>query len=134
MLTAQGRKVKSIEEAEAYIRHFMEETLYRPTEGSYGKSYDFDLFLPYMMDWILSVPQEKEDEFTPTHDLERIYMEAGWRLCQKGFLRPGPRTTGGEGVGGDYGKGYSLTMEGRKWLTEFHEQKSAEKREAEAAG
>jgi len=86
----------------------------------YGKTYDFDVFLPYMMDWVLNVPHSKDEDesFAPTHDLELLYMDAAWDLVRKGLLRPGPRATNSEGVGGDYGKGYSLTQEGRAWIAE----------------
>ncbi len=120
MLAMNGRKVKSIEEGEQFIREFMRETLGNPSESGYGKNYDFDLYLPWMMDWVLNVPQNKDDEdMTATHVLEVLFMDAGWSLCQKGILRPGPRSTGGESIGGALGKGYSLTPKGREWLNEI---------------
>ena len=117
MFHTNARKVREIESAEAFIREFMYETLNNPSEGSYGKSYDFDLYLPWMMDWVLNVPQPKEDmDFTPTHELEIMFMDASWSLCQQGLMRPGPRSTNGESPGGAYGKGFALTPKGRKWL------------------
>lgn len=127
MLQANGRKVRTIEEAKDFIRVFMDETLNHRTDVAFGKSYDFDLFLPWMMDWVLNLPHSHDDlDLTPTHELEVLYMDAAWVLCQEGLLRPGPRTTGGEGTGGDYGKGYSLTPKGKDWLVEFSQGRAAQ--------
>jgi hypothetical protein len=120
MIHGNGRKVVSVQDGKLFIRAFLDEILNHRTDVGFGKSYDFDLYLPWMMDWVLNVPGDKEDqEVTPTHDLEIIYMDAAWELCQEGLLRPGPRSTSGEGTGGAYGKGYSLTPKGRDWIAEF---------------
>jgi hypothetical protein len=119
MDTPRGRKAKSTEDAKTFIRAFMDHTLNNTLETGYGKSYDFDLFLPWMMDWVLNVPAKEDDGFTPTDELEVLYMDAAWELVQEGVLRPGPRGTNGEGTGGEYGKGYAMTPKGRQWLKEF---------------
>ena len=116
--SVNGRRAKDFDEASAFIKDFLRHTLEETSESGYGKSYDFDLYLPWMMDWILNVPHEKEEEFTPTHELETLYMEVGWELVMQGFLRPGPRGTNGEVPGGSYGKGFSLTGKGWKWVRE----------------
>jgi hypothetical protein len=119
METTHGRKAKSVQDAQAFILEFMNETLNNPSESGYGKSYDFDLFLPWMMSWILNVPQKDDQDITPTDDLEVLYMDAAWDLVMKGILRPGTRGTGGEGTGGEYAKGYSMTPKGKEWLAEY---------------
>jgi hypothetical protein len=111
-----GRKVSDVQGAIGFIKEFLVHTLSGELETGYGKSYDFDLYLPYVMDWVLNVPQTEQEGFSPTHELEILYMEAGWEMVLEGLLRPGPRSTNGEVPGGSYGKGYSLTNKGWKWL------------------
>jgi|GEM_PF-5670681 len=129
-----GRKVTDAEGAIRFIKEFMRVTLDESMEHGYGKSYDFDLYLPWMMDWVLNVPQENQEGFTSTHDLELIYMEAAWEMTIRGLLRPGPRSTNGEAPGGSYGKGYALTQKGWKWLKSEGDAQSKETPAPQAEG
>jgi hypothetical protein len=117
-----GRTVKTVDEAEAFIWEFMQVTLSNPEESGYGKSYDFDLYLPWLMDWVLNRPHDPNAIMTPTDELELLYMEAGWSLVMKGLMRPGSRDSGGEIPGGAYGKGYAMTFKGR----DFYKRKMRE--------
>jgi hypothetical protein len=126
MLSSEGRKVKTMHDAENFIRKFMNETLFHRNTEVYGKHYDYDLYLPLMMDWVLNLPSDKNEVYTPTEELEVLFMESGWDLVQKGLLRPGPRATNSESPGDAYGKAYCLTEKGRQWLKEGRDQELRE--------
>jgi hypothetical protein len=118
MLNVEGRQVKNMEDSKAFIRKFMFERSHTKDQSGYVKHYDMDLYLPMMMDWILNVPAEKDEDFTPSETLEVMYMDAAWELCTEGIFRPGPRATSHEAPSDSYGKGYSLTPKGKTWLEE----------------
>jgi hypothetical protein len=118
MLSIEGRKAATIDEAKNFIKRFMYEIIHLKNESGYVKHYELDLYLPMMMDWVLNVPGDKNQTFTPTDTLEVLYMDAAWELCREGIFRPGPRATNGESPHDSYGKGYSLTLKGREWIKE----------------
>ena len=126
MLNSAGRKAKTLDDAKSFIRIFVDQISHLTEEQAYSKTFDFDLYLPMMMDWVLNVPGEKDEEYTPTHELEVLYMDAAWELCQQGLMRPGPKATNSENPGDAYGKGFCLTAKGREWMAEARPPTSAE--------
>jgi len=80
-------------------------------------NHDFDLYLPWVFQCIQGGAAEGPLKLC---DLSVMLMDAAWSLSQKGYLRPGPRSVMGEDLRGS-GKGYSLTMAGRKWVAEARE-------------
>lgn len=115
LLGTGGRTVRNIEEAENFIRTFILQVRDNPEHRGIGHLHDYDVFLPWMMECITNVPEHDPDETSNT-ELDRLYMDAGWSLVQKGLMRPGPRRVSGESVGDGYGKGYTLTQKGQEWL------------------
>lgn len=123
MLNVEGRQAKDVEAAKAFMKKFILEIIHSKNESGYVKRYEMDLYLPMMMDWILNVPAAKEfeDTFNSSENLELLYMDAAWELCQDGIFRPGPRATTGEVPSDSLGKGYSLTAKGKEWLNPSEE-------------
>lgn len=114
----RGRSVKTVEEAEEYIRSFIALLHDYPHSHAAQRSHDYDLYLPWLIEVVEYLPAT-ECEPTPPLTLERLYMEAAWQLVQKGYLRPGPRKPNSGDLGEGYGKGYSLTFTGDEWIQSF---------------
>lgn len=108
----RGRFVHSLADAENYILKFIADGLVEEVARVRAKSHDFDLYLPWLMEIVDSVPAKDAPDALPVAELEQLYMDAAWALVMKGFLRPGPRKTAGVCPGDSYGKGYSLTSSG----------------------
>jgi len=114
----RGRLAKGLQEAEDYILCFIVENLAQKDRRIVEKSHDFDLYLPWLME-IIENQRVQDDSRTPEIvELEGLYMDAAWSLCNKGYLRPGPRKTNSDNPKDGYGKGYSLTLMGRTMLRE----------------
>jgi len=114
----KGRVAKSLQEAEEYILDFIVENLAQHERRIVEKSFDFDLYLPWLMEIVENQRIEKVEGCPEIVELEGLYMDAAWSLCNKGYLRPGPRRTNSENPKDGYGKGYSLTLMGRTMLRE----------------
>lgn len=112
-----GRLVRNQGEAEAYLFRFISENRQATDKRMIGKSHDFDLYLPWLVE-ILDNIHEQEGETFPMRDLQRLYMDAAWNLVMQGFLRPGPRKINGDSPSSSYGQGYTLTALGEKRLNE----------------
>ncbi len=121
----RGRLAKSLQDAEDYILDFIVENLAQKERRIVEKSFDFDLYLPWLMEIVEYQRIESEGHCPEIVELEGLYMDAAWSLCNKGYLRPGPRRTNSDNPRDGYGKGYSLTLMGRTmlrekiWLTEM---------------
>ncbi|RYG49804.1 hypothetical protein EON79_00060 [bacterium] len=115
LIGQQGRVVKDLEEAEAYVKTFVRSVYDEEDPGGpqHRHSLDYDLFVPWLWENVSNA--KVEDAPLEGSVLERLYMDAAWSLVQKGYLRPGPRNVMGGGGSGD-GKGYSLTIKGREWI------------------
>jgi hypothetical protein len=116
----RGRMAKSLQDAEDYILDFIVENLAQRERRIVEKSHEFDLFLPWLMEIVENQRLNDSDEAAcpQVADLEVLYMDAAWSLCNKGYLRPGPRKTTSDVPRDSYGKGYSLTLMGRTMLRE----------------
>lgn len=114
LLGSKGRACHTREDAEQFIAEFIVETLRDPYGPMQRHSLDYDLYLPWLQEEVWNSPTPEDALQTPV--LDRIYMDAAWSLVMKGYLRPGPRTMSAQCRPQDYGKGYSLTAEGRAWL------------------
>lgn len=121
----RGRLAKSLQDAEDYILDFIVENLAQKERRIVEKSFDFDLYLPWLMEIVENQRVESQAHYPEIVELEGLYMDAAWSLCNKGYLRPGPRRTNSDNPRDGYGKGYSLTLMGRTmlrekiWLTEM---------------
>lgn len=115
---SRGRLARSLQEAEDYILDFIVENLAQRERRIVEKSYDFDLYLPWLMEIVEYQRPKSTDRGPEIVELEGLYMDAAWSLCNKGYLRPGPRRTNSENPKDGYGKGYSLTLMGRTMLRE----------------
>lgn len=114
----RGRLAQSLQDAEDYILDFIVENLAQKERRVVEKSFDFDLYLPWLME-IVEYQQIGHDQKCPEIvELESLYMDAAWSLCNKGILRPGPRRTNSDNPRDGYAKGYSLTLIGRANLRE----------------
>lgn len=109
-----GKEVATLEEAEAFLKHFIQRNRAKGTTGFDVHNQDFDLFLPWVLECVQS--DAGKSVLSPS-ELNEIYMDAAWSLVMKGLLRPGPRSCSGSSVGTAYGKGYSLTRAGRLWIS-----------------
>jgi hypothetical protein len=49
-------------------------------------------------------------------ELSTAFFEAAWELCRRGILRPSVQFLGGQGNAD--GTGYTITVQGRKWIEE----------------
>lgn len=117
LLGTKGHSCHTLEAAEAYLREFIIETLRDPEGPMQRHSMEYDLYLPWLHEDVWSAPSPS-GERTPLPDLDRLYMDAAWSLVQQGYLRPGPRKISSHVRPTDYGKGYSLTYRGQKWIAE----------------
>lgn len=106
-----GRTVKSVPDAECYVWKFMAENLSAKDPHILEHSYDFDLYLPWLLE-ILEYQKGDREGALPIIEMQRLYMEAAWNMVLQGYLRPGPRTICGDPLRDGYGKGYSLTEKG----------------------
>jgi hypothetical protein len=114
----RGRLARSLQEAEDYILDFIVENLAQKERRIVEKSFDFDLYLPWLMEIVEHQKLSGEQRCPEIVELEGLYMDAAWSLCNKGYLRPGPRKTNSDNPRDGYGKGYSLTLLGRTMLRE----------------
>ena len=114
----RGRLAKSLQEAEDYILDFIVENLAQRERRIVEKSHDYDLYLPWLMEIVENQRVEHDENCPQIVDLESLYMDAAWSLCNRGYLRPGPRKTTSDNPRDSYGKGYSLTLMGRTMLRE----------------
>jgi hypothetical protein len=112
----RGKQARTLEEAEEYIRTFVAETIAHPGRRSYEHLHDYDLYLPWMMEIVENLHASTDEEANSTLELERLYMEAAWSLCMKGYFRPGPRRSNNDNSKDAVGKGYSLTYKGDAWI------------------
>lgn len=112
----RGRTVRNVEEAEAYIRHFILESAKHSQDQFSHIQMEYDLYLPWLAEVVESIRLPEDVEPTPTPIIERIYMEAAWALCMRGILRPGPKKVGFDNSRDAYGKGFSLTFAGEEWI------------------
>jgi hypothetical protein len=111
-----GRTVRTLEEAEAFIRSFIAETKRHPSEHFDFREMDYDLFVPRLVEIAENLDLLPGTEPTPFRELEPLYMEAAWSLVMQGYLRPGPHGPNQSNTGDVYGKAYSLTTKGKEWL------------------
>jgi hypothetical protein len=111
----RGRLARTIEEAEEYIFHFIAENHNCKETRVHDRSHDFDLYLPWLYEVVENL-HVHEDDAPKVIDLDVLYMDAAWSLVMKGFMRPGPRGMCGDNPKDGYGKGYSLTGQGRRRL------------------
>ena len=107
-----GRLANSVEEAQCYIFHFIAENLVNPDTRVRDRSHGYDLYLPWLLEVIENIHVEDGPDVPNVIDLDELYMEASWALCNDGFLRPGPRRITGDNSKDGYGKGYALTRKG----------------------
>ncbi|HJP83717.1 MAG TPA: hypothetical protein VJ835_09460 [Fimbriimonadaceae bacterium] len=114
----RGRLARSLQEAEDYILDFIVENLAQRERRIVEKSHDYDLYLPWLMEIVENQRITVEEHCPEIVELECLYMDAAWSLCNKGYLRPGPRRTNSENARDGFGKGYSLTLMGRTMLRE----------------
>ncbi|MGV3614390.1 MAG: hypothetical protein ACO1SV_03550 [Fimbriimonas sp.] len=117
LLGTKGHACKTMEAAEAYLREFIIETLKDPTGPMQRHSMEYDLYLPWLHEDVWSSPSPDGGNGRLA-DLDRLYMDAAWSLVQQGYLRPGPRKISSHVRPTDYGKGYSLTYKGMRWIEE----------------
>lgn len=110
-----GRLATNIEEAQTYLWKFIQENLGVTDPKVREHTHDFDLFLPWLVQ-IFERHGEQPGEKLTMLELHSLYMDAAWDLVEQGFLRPGPRTIGGEHTRDEYGNGFSLTASGRAKL------------------
>ncbi len=113
----KGADVLTPDDAEEFIKAFIAELRNDDSGRMRRHSREYDLFLPWLWEEVTNSGTHLE----PTHtrlETNELYMEAAWSLVLKGYLRPGPPKTTSEDAGGDYGKGYSLTLRGKAWLGE----------------
>lgn len=121
MNPTKGRELSCLDDAETFLRRFMAEGSDCSQKGFDPHNHDFDLYLPWVFQCIQG---DVADGPLKLCDLSVLLMDAAWSLSQKGYLRPGPRSVMGEDLRGS-GKGYSLTMAGRKWVAEARERMQA---------
>ncbi len=114
-----GRYVSSTAEAEAYLWDFMAECLSTLDRHIQERSHEFDLYLPWLLE-IIEYHKGDRGGALPIIAIQRFYMEAAWKMVMEGYLRPGPRTISGDPLRDGYGKGYSLTEQGRRRLAEIN--------------
>ena len=114
----RGRLAQNLQDAEDYILDFIVENLAQKERRVVEKSFDFDLYLPWLMEIVEYQQIEKDQRCPEIVELESLYMDAAWSLCNKGILRPGPRRTNSDNPRDGYAKGYSLTLIGRSMLRE----------------
>jgi hypothetical protein len=112
----RGRMVKTVEEAESYIRYFIAVSRSLGHERFSHAQMEYDLYLPWLAEVVENILLPEDIEPTPTPVLERLYMEAAWTLCMAGQLRPGPIKAGFDNARDAYGKGFSLTYRGEEWI------------------
>jgi hypothetical protein len=112
-----GRFVKSVEDAECYIWKFIAENHCCEDRHVTAHNHDYDLYLPWLME-ILEYQKTDKVGAMAILDIQQFYMDAAWDLVMKGYLRPGTRSITGDPLKDGYGKGYSLTMQGRARLAE----------------
>ena len=108
-----GRLARTIEEAEAFIFHFIAENHLCPDARVHNRSFGYDLYLPWLFEVVENLSVADEGDAPRVVDLDVLYMDAAWSLVQKGFLRPGPSRITGDNPKEGYGKGYALTPQGR---------------------
>lgn len=113
-----GRLARSLQEAEDYIIDFIVENHVHHERRVVEKSHDYDLYLPWLMEIVeyQKISPDLQTECPTIASLESLYMDAAWSLCNKGYLRPGPRHTNSDNPRDGYGKGYSLTLAGMERL------------------
>lgn len=114
----RGRLAKSLQDAEDYILDFIVENLAQKERRITEKSFDFDLYLPWLMEIVEYQKIDHKSNCPEIVELESLYMDAAWSLCNKGLLRPGPRRTNSDNPKDGYAKGYSLTLLGRSMIRE----------------
>lgn len=114
----RGRLAKSLQDAEDYILDFIVENLAQKERRITEKSFDFDLYLPWLMEIVEYQKIDHQSSCPEIVELESLYMDAAWSLCNKGILRPGPRRTNSDNPKDGYAKGYSLTLLGRSMIRE----------------
>ena len=85
-----GREAHTIAEAEEYALRFIARNLTITDPHVRDRSHDYDLYLPWLIELVTNVVAIQHEECLSIPDLERLYMDAAWSLCQKGILRPGP--------------------------------------------
>lgn len=118
----KGAAVSTLDDAESFIREFILE-LRNDAEGKMRRhSGEYDLFLPWLWEEVVNSGTHDAPTHTETKT-SRLYMDAAWDLVKKGYLRPGPHKISSGAAGNDYGKGYSVTIQGEDWL---HETRTAE--------
>ena len=106
-----GRLIRNEEDAEEFIWKFIAENLAQTERHIVEHTRDYDLFLPWLLEIVSNLHVASEPQLLPIFDLERIYMDAAWRMVMEGYLRPGPRVITGD-IHDGLGKGYSLTRKG----------------------
>lgn len=121
----RGCCVSTIEEAEAFIGEFIREVRRDPKGAMQRHSREYDLFLPWLWEEVINAGTHDAPSH-PSHEANQLFMEAAWGLVQKGVLRPGPPKITSEDQGGDYGKGYTLTFAGVKWLESLSAEQAGE--------
>ena len=109
-----GREAHTVAEAEEYVLRFVARNLKITDPHVRDRSHDYDLYLPWLMELVTNAAGARHEDCLPIPDLERLYMDAAWSLCQKGLLRPGPGRVSQESRGEAFGKGYSVTLNGRE--------------------
>lgn len=120
----KGGEVTTLDEAEAFIKAFVQELRNDASGRMRRHSREYDLFLPWLWEEITNSGTHLEPAHVPLES-NRLFMEAAWSLVQKGWLRPGPPKITSEDQGGDYGKGFTLTFRGEdEWLKEGPEPSS----------
>lgn len=111
----KGVDVNTVEEAEGFIKEFIQELRNDESGRMRRHSREYDLFLPWLWEEITNSGTHDNPAHTRLETNE-LYMEAAWSLVQQGYLRPGPPKITSEDSGGDYGKGYTLTFKGKEWI------------------
>jgi hypothetical protein len=109
-----GREAHTVAEAEEYVLRFIARNLTITDPHVRARSLDYDLFLPWLIELVTNASGVAPADCLPIPELERLYMDAAWSLCQKGLLRPGPTRVSQESRGDAFGKGYSMTVNGRE--------------------
>ena len=111
-----GREAHTVAEAEEYVLRFIARNLTITDPHVRERSHEYDLYLPWLMELVTNAAGVRGGDCLPIPELERLYMDAAWSLCQKGVLRPGPGRVSQESRGEAFGKGYSMTLSGRETI------------------
>ncbi len=104
-----ARSATTADQAEQCLLDFIREGIVADsTHNIHKHSQGFDLYLPWFMEVIEYRTPFEDQQALGIPELQRLYMDAAWRLVMKGKLRPGPKLVGDPVSHDAYGKAFSL--------------------------